>query len=67
MLTIRYLKSFKQDLKRIKRRGYDLRLLEVTIEMLASGKSLPGRSPRRASQKRLAGAGIKKPAGLKNC
>ena len=41
MLTIKYQTAFKRDYKRIKKRGYDMRLLEKTIELLASGDGLP--------------------------
>lgn len=41
MLTIKYQLSFKKDYKRIKKRGYDTRLLERTIELLAKGNGLP--------------------------
>ena len=41
MLTIKYETSFKKDFKRIVRRGYDIRLLEKVIEMLANGQVLP--------------------------
>ncbi len=41
MLTIKYETTFKKDFKRIVRRGYDIRLLEKTIEILANGDSLP--------------------------
>ena len=41
MLTIRYETSFKKDFKRIVKRGYDIRLLEEVIEILASGNELP--------------------------
>ena len=40
MLTIKYQASFKKDYKRIKKRGYDIRLLEQVIEKLASGQPL---------------------------
>ena len=43
MLTIRYESTFKKDFKRILKRGYDIRLLEEVINILASGKSLPER------------------------
>lgn len=33
--------QFKKDLKAIKKRGYDLRLLTNVIELLANGKPLP--------------------------
>jgi len=32
---------FKKDYKRIKRRGYDLSLLDSVIELLAKGETLP--------------------------
>lgn len=41
MLTIRYQSRFKKDYKRIMRRGYDVRLLEPVIELLAAQKPLP--------------------------
>ncbi len=41
MLTIKYQAAFKRDYKRIKRRGYDTRLLEKAIELLAEGRGLP--------------------------
>lgn len=41
MLTIKYQTAFKKDYKRIKKRGYDVRLLEKVIELLAAGKGLP--------------------------
>lgn len=41
MLTIRYEKSFKKDYRRIKKRGYDLFLMEKVIELLVREKSLP--------------------------
>lgn len=41
MLTIKYQTAFKKDYKRIKKRGYDIRLLEKTIELLATGQGLP--------------------------
>ncbi len=41
MLTIKYQSAFKKDYKRIKKRGYDTRLLEKVIEILASGQPLP--------------------------
>ena len=43
MLTIKYQTAFKKDYKRIKRRGYDMRLLEKVISILAEGKSLPAK------------------------
>lgn len=43
MLTIRYEASFKRDYKRVKRRGYDLRLMEEVIELLVQQKPLPER------------------------
>ena len=41
MLTIKYQTAFKWDYKRIKKRGYDLRLLEDVIALLAEGQELP--------------------------
>ncbi len=41
MLTIKYQTAFKKDYKRIVRRGYDVRLLEKVIELLAEQKPLP--------------------------
>lgn len=43
MLTIKYQTAFKKDFKRIKKRGYDIRLLERVIECLAFGKKLEER------------------------
>jgi mRNA interferase YafQ len=40
MLTIKYQTAFKKDYKRIVRRGYDVRLLEKVIELLAEQKPL---------------------------
>lgn len=41
MLTIKYQTTFKKDYKRIKKRGYDTRLLKRVIELLAEGRGLP--------------------------
>lgn len=41
MLTIKYQAAFKKDYKRIVRRGYDVRLLEKVIGLLAEQKPLP--------------------------
>lgn len=41
MLTIKYQAAFKRDFKRIKKRGYDLRLLERVISLLAEQRPLP--------------------------
>ena len=41
MLTIKYESSFKNDFKRIVKRGYNIKLLENVIEMLANGETLP--------------------------
>ena len=43
MLTIRYEASFKRDYKRIKRRGYNIRLMEEVIGLLVQQKPLPER------------------------
>lgn len=44
MLTIKYQAAFKKDYKRIVKRGYDMRLLEKVIELLANQKPLPGKN-----------------------
>ena len=41
MLTIKYESTFKKDFKRIIPRGYDARLLERVIQILADGDPLP--------------------------
>lgn len=41
MLTIRYQAAFKKDYKRIKKRGYDTKLLEKVISLLAERQPLP--------------------------
>ena len=41
MLTIKYQTAFKRDYKRIKKRGYSIRLLEQVIALLAEGQELP--------------------------
>lgn len=41
MLTIKYQAAFKKDYKRIVKRGYDMRLLEKVIKLLANQKPLP--------------------------
>jgi len=41
MLTIKYQAAFKKDYKRIKKRGYDTKLLEKVIGLLADKKELP--------------------------
>lgn len=41
MLKIETHTSFKKDYRRIKRRGYNMALLEEVIRILAEGKSLP--------------------------
>lgn len=40
MLTIKYQTAFKKDYKRVKKRGYDTRLLEAVVERLAAGQTL---------------------------
>ena len=40
MLTIKYQSAFKKDYKRIKKRGYDIRLLMKVIGLLAEGREL---------------------------
>ena len=41
MLTIKYETAFRKDFKRILKRGYNIKLLEEVIEILAEGKKLP--------------------------
>ena len=41
MLTIKYQAAFKKDYKRIKKRGYDPRLLEKVVGLLAECQPLP--------------------------
>ena len=41
MLTIKYETTFKKDFKRILKRGYNIKLLEEVIELLANGEPLP--------------------------
>ena len=41
MLTIRYETSFKKDFKRIIKRGYDIKLFEEVVGLLANRKTLP--------------------------
>lgn len=41
MLTIKYETTFKKDFKRIVKRGYNIKLLEEVIQILANGETLP--------------------------
>lgn len=41
MLTIKYQTAFKKDFKRVKKRGYDISLLEAVIGLLTEEKELP--------------------------
>ena len=41
MLTIKYESTFKKDFKRVLKRGYDIRLLEEVIDVLANEEALP--------------------------
>ena len=43
MLTIRYETAFKKDFKRVVKRGYDIRLMEKVIEILANEQTLPAK------------------------
>lgn len=43
MLTIKYHKSFKKDYKLIKKRGYDISLLEEAVSVIANEEVLPER------------------------
>ena len=40
MLTIKYQTSFKKDYKRVKKRGYNISLLEEVIDKLANHEEL---------------------------
>lgn len=44
MYDIRPTTRFQIDLKRIKKRGYDISLLTNVIKMLAAGESLPAKN-----------------------
>lgn len=41
MLKIKYENSFKKDYKRIVKRGYDTKLFEEVVRILATDQSLP--------------------------
>lgn len=41
MLKIRYKNTFKKDFKRIKKRGYDIKLIDIVIRTIAEQKTLP--------------------------
>lgn len=41
MMTIKYHSSFKKDMKKVKKRGYDLSLMKDIILKLANGEELP--------------------------
>ncbi len=41
MLRIRYSSKFKKDYKAIKKRGYNIKLLEEVLEILCNEKLLP--------------------------
>ncbi len=43
MLTIRYLRKFKRDLKRLQKQGKDMEKLKEVIRLLCEGKELPPR------------------------
>ena len=43
MLTIKYQTAFKKDYKRIKKRGYDTRLLKEVVGIIAERKPLPAK------------------------
>lgn len=43
MLTIKYQNAFKKDYKRIKKRAYDLNLLQEVITLLANKQPLPAK------------------------
>ena len=41
MLTIKYETTFKKDFKRVVKRGYNIKLMEKVIELLANEQPLP--------------------------
>ena len=41
MLTIKYETTFKKDFKRVVKRGYNIKLLEDVIEILANEQVMP--------------------------
>lgn len=41
MLTVEYSKMFKKDYKRAVKRGYNIKLIDEVITMLARGEKLP--------------------------
>ena len=41
MRKIRYHRLFKKDYKRVKKRGYNLKLLEDVLSLLVKGETLP--------------------------
>lgn len=41
MLTIKYETTFKRDFKRVVKRGYNIKLMETVIELLANEQPLP--------------------------
>lgn len=43
MLELVVTGQFRKDYKRVKKRGYDMKLLEIVIETLLAGKSLDQR------------------------
>ena len=43
MLTIKFQTTFKKDIKRIRKRGYDLSLMEQVVDRLSAGQKLDER------------------------
>lgn len=41
MLTVKYTNLFKKDYKLMKKRGYDLKLLQEVVNLLANNQVLP--------------------------
>ena len=41
MLIVKYTNLFKKDYKLMKKRGYDLKLLQEVVNMLANNQTLP--------------------------
>ena len=43
MLTLKYESTFKKDFKRVVKRGYNIKLMETVIELLANEQPLPSK------------------------
>ncbi len=43
LLTVKYSNLFKKDYKLMKKRGFNLKLLQEVVDMLANNKTLPNK------------------------